>query len=696
MALISKVEKASVEEEEHEIEIFMEDIKDVPVEENDPFAKPLDESARAYLDAAFKKRLTRLEKRFVGTGGAGSQQIEDEFITAYNQFEVVLPPYNTAYLAKLFEISAAHRGAVDAKVYNIVGLGYDFVDTDKTEERIEQAEGEAKTRKIRRQIERIKRNLRAQLDGFNEDDDFLETLIKVVTDKETTGNGYLEIGRTVNGQIGYIGHVPSQTVRVRRERDGFVQMIGNKAVFFRNFGDRKTPNPLNGAEQPNEMLHFKTYTPTNSYYGVPQIVSAKVAVAGNEFAGKYNLDYFENKAVPRYVVVTKGSQLSKRSQDQLFQFFSTGLKGTHHRTLYLPLPADTDTKKVEFDMKPVEAGVQDASFVNYRKTNLSDILMAHRVPLSKVNTAENTSLAVARDADKTFKEQVTRPEQSILEKKINRVIAELTDVVKLKLNELALSDENTQSQIDERMIRNQIMTPNEIRARKGMPGLPGGDKVVELKPQQAADAKANAGKTRTRDAERSAKRTDSAGEGRSTKGEGRTTKFVKAVGPSFNDGVMIALRVDPELAETLAVEGGVPASEMHITLAYLGKVMDQEVGPGLLARAIDENFAQVPTLIGTISGKGVFVNPEETVTYLSPDIPGLVELRTSLVQVLEAWGVNVFKNHGYTPHISIAYEDIVGSLPVGGQQISFDAITVVWGSTWIDIPINQYEDDLVD
>jgi PBSX family phage portal protein len=513
-------------EENEQLEVVIPNIKEVSPDDQDDFAKELDVDVKSALDSNVKKRLTRMEKRFAGANGAQSQQIEEHYITAYNAFEVVLPPYNMAYLAKLYELSSAHMSAVDAKVGNIVGLGYDFIDTDKTEERIEIA-GKARTKKIRRTIEKIKRSLREQLDGFNEDDGFLETLIKVVTDQETTGNGFLEIGRGVNGKIGYIGHIPAQTVRVRRDRDGFVQMIGNRAVFFRNFGDRKTPNPLNSGIEPNEIIHFKIYSPTNNYYGIPKIVSAKVAVAGNEFAGKYNLDYFENKAVPRYVVVTKGAALSKRSQDQLFQFFSSNLKGVNHRTLYLPLPADNDQRKVEFEMQPVEAGIQDASFNNYRKSNLADILMAHRVPLAKVNTAENISLAAARDADKTFKEQVTRPAQSILEKKLNKIMAELTDVVKLKLNELALSDENTQSQIDERNIRNKILVPNEVRARMGMPGYEGGDEPVELKPQQAADAKANTGKTRDRDSARSAGRTDSAGEGRSAKGDGRTVKAIE-------------------------------------------------------------------------------------------------------------------------------------------------------------------------
>ncbi len=54
------------------------------------------------------------------------------------------------------------------------------------------------------------------------------------------------------------------------------------------------------------------------------------------------------------------------------------------------------------------------------------------------------------NADKTFKEQVCRPAQMILEKKLNKIFEEKTDALTLKFNELTLTDEDTQSKIDER------------------------------------------------------------------------------------------------------------------------------------------------------------------------------------------------------------------------------------------------------
>jgi len=311
-------------------------------------------------------------------------------------------------------------------------------------------------------------------------------------------------------------------MRVRRLRDGFVQLLYGKAVFFRNFGDQETVNPIAGGEdRPNEIIHLKKYTPTNNYYGIPDIVAASNAMAGNEFAGKYNLDYFENKAVPRYIITVKGAKLSTESERKLLEFFQVGLKGRNHRSLYVPLPSDTGDSKVEFKMEPIEAGAQESSFNTYRKMNRDEILMAHRTPINKIGTPEGISLASARDADKTFKEQVCRPAQDILEKKLNKIILEMTDALEIRFNELALTDEDTQSKIDERYLRMQVITPNEIRIRKGMVPLENGDDPVQLKPQQQAEIRTQASGNRRRDQERQNNQPDISGEARNEQGVGR-------------------------------------------------------------------------------------------------------------------------------------------------------------------------------
>ena len=476
------------------------------------------------LGSSFRRKMNRnIQKRFVGIDGVETQQnLLAQAITGYAMFDLIEPPYNLEYLSQVYEISPYNYAAINAKVSNVVGLGFDFIETRKTIDAIDEIDNDTQLERARRKIDRIRQDLHEWLEDCNEEETFKETLVKFYTDVEATGNGYLEIGRTTSGKIGYIGHIPSKTMRVRRLRDGFIQLLYGKAVFFCNFGDQETPNPIaDGSDRPNEIIHLKKYTPRNNYYGIPDIVAASNAMAGNEFAGKYNLDYFENKAVPRYIITVKGAKLSTESERKLLEFFQVGLRGKNHRSLYIPLPADSPDAKVEFKMEPIEAGSQESSFNVYRQANRDEILMAHRVPISKIGSPQGISLANARDADKTFKEQVCKPMQEIMEKKLNKLIEEMTDALSIKFNELSLTDEDTQSKIDERYLRMKVITPNEVRIRKGMVPMDGGDEVVELKPQEQAEVRAQAGNTRTRDQERENNSPDISGEARNPQGEGR-------------------------------------------------------------------------------------------------------------------------------------------------------------------------------
>ena len=508
----------------------------------DPFNKSWDElKGLDGLNANFKRRESRLSKvdatpayidsakaRSTGVNGAQSKEINPGVVyrNGYGIFDIITPPYNLYELANYYDTSFANHACIDAKVENIVGLGYKFEISPRTMLRLETMEDTAAADRAKSRIERAEIELRDWLESLNDEDSFTTTMEKVFTDLQATGNGYLEIGRTVNGQIGYVGHIPATTIRVRRLRDGFVQVIGNKFVYFRNFG-ATNKNPMTDDNRPNEIIHFKEYSPLNTFYGVPDVVSAINSLYGDQLASQYNIDYFGNKAVPRYVVTLKGAKLSSEAEDKMFRFLQTGLKGQSHRTLYIPLPGDTDSNKVEFKMEPIENGVQEGSFERYRKQNRDDILVAHQVPLSKIGGGDSSAIAAALAQDRTFKEQVARPAQRQLEKMINKIIREKTDVLEFKFNELTLTDEVTQSQILERYVKAQILLPDEAREVLGKTARPDGmgKQPLQLNPRQAADAIANAGKNRARDAARSSAVSDSAAttSGRNPKGEGRST-----------------------------------------------------------------------------------------------------------------------------------------------------------------------------
>lgn len=444
---------------------------------NDPFLNVKIDT----LSPKMKRRAHRLQKKYEGEDGTSTKYVDPLVVNGYSLWDIINPPYDLDNLAHLYDQSAIHYAAINARVMNTVGLGFEFTETLKAKRKIERAQQEpAKLDRTRRQLQDLKEELDETFEGLNVEETLIETLVRVWQDVLTIGNGYLEIGRNNAGKIGYIGHIPGTMVRVRRKRDGFVQISrSNKiqAVFFRNFQDTETPDPINMDPNPNEIIHFKMYSPNHTYYGIPSAVSAAAAIVGDKFAKEYNIDYFENKAIPRYAIILKGAKISQRSKQELVNYFRNEVKGRNHGTLIIPIPAsvgsDTDIK-----FEKLEAGVQDASFDKYRKSNRDEILVANRVPAPKVGVYDNANLAVSRDADKTFKMQVIGPDQAVIEKKINRIVSEFTDMLQFKLKKIDLMDEEMESRIYDRYLRTEVMSPNEVRGKVGLPERKEGDEVL--------------------------------------------------------------------------------------------------------------------------------------------------------------------------------------------------------------------------
>ncbi|MFY3742255.1 MAG: PBSX family phage portal protein [Candidatus Nitrosomirales archaeon] len=491
-----------------------------PAASSDPFKTEYDE-VKKFM--GLSNNLKRRVNRQVNSKKAGTKQIEPDMVDGYTYLDCVMPPENIDNLAKLYDISPAHHSAVDAKVSSIFGLGWQLVESKRYKRMKESTRKESGLKRAEDLLKKSIDDVEDFLDNCNDRDSFEEVLRKIGIDYESTGNAYMEIGRDVTGKIGYLGHIPAQHMRVRRERDGFVQIYSNHVRYFRNFGE-KNPNPVTTDANPNEIIHFKKYTPTNTYYGLPDIYSAKNSLAGNEFASRYNLDFFENQAIPRYAIIAKQSSLSPTSVNKLIEFFESGVRGQPHRTIFIPLAKDVDGAEIKFEQ--IDTGDKDGAFASFRADNNEDIFMAHRTPFTRAGVyAKGMTLAAARDADKVFKESVSKPEQEIFEKKFAKVIKEKTDVVVFRLNELALTDEDTQSKIDERDTRMGLVVPDEVRARRGQGPRPDGkgSEPWQANAQQAAEQKAQASQSRTRDANRSAGATDSAGQGRNEKGSGRST-----------------------------------------------------------------------------------------------------------------------------------------------------------------------------
>lgn len=162
----------------------------------------------------------------------------------------------------------------------------------------------------------------------------------------------------------------------------------------------------------------------------------------------------------------------------------------------------------------------------------------------------------------------------------------------------------------------------------------------------------------------------------------------RAVTASANhDGVMVAFFLDPEMAQQFAVEGGEPPEALHMTLAYLGNQDEAGASADELARVVGEWAAQTPPISGEISGHGVFTNGDKPVTHMSVDCPDLPAARQSLIEHLQANGLHPRMDHGFDPHITLAYDNKPVEVPA--TPVTFNKVTVSHGENDMDMPMGD-------
>jgi len=124
---------------------------------------------------------------------------------------------------------------------------------------------------------------------------------------------------------------------------------------------------------------------------------------------------------------------------------------------------------------------------------------------------------------------------------------------------------------------------------------------------------------------------------------------------------MIALYPPLDLAEQLAVPGGILPESMHCTIAYTGPAVGVDRDT---LRKVAASLADRPPIQASISGHARFTGGELDVIVALVDGPGIEDLRRDTLDVLAAHGIDVPREHGHTAHISIAFIDPDAESPI--------------------------------
>jgi PBSX family phage portal protein len=386
--------------------------------------------------------------------------------------DIIAPPYDPVKLMAWLESNVIHNSCVRQKVQDSVGIGWHLSDVQNVESKNEHY-----------QI------LYGFFNKVNNGEDINAVCKKVFLDYEANGNGCIEVARgveTIPGVEKYIAalyHVNSTTVRWHKDKDKLVQIVNQKKVYFKPFGEARVLNKETGVYGPvpspekvaNEMIYIRQYTHKSYWYGAPEWLPAIFSMYGQMKEQEYNLDFFANYGVPAYAVVITNIVVNKDIESMIKKYFETEVKGNPHKTMVFGLPKGGEVK---FERLSVET--KEASFRIYRRDNRDDILTAHHVPPYRVGIVQQGQLggSVSADMDRIYLDSVINPRQKEFEWIINQLLVKEGFGIEgwqFRFDDIDIEDRKMQADIDNTYFNMGVLTPNEMRKRLGKATYEGGD-----------------------------------------------------------------------------------------------------------------------------------------------------------------------------------------------------------------------------
>lgn len=369
---------------------------------------------------------------------------------------IIQPPYPLLVLSMLKENSTELRQCIDAMSTNIDSFGYRLVERD--------VEGD----ELKKAVLAEKSLLKQFLDNVNFEDDITSLRRETRNELEECGNAYWELvpylhktgissierlhahtirlvaldEESVKVSIAYYNEYlgATETRIVRKKFRRFVQSVGTKKVYFKEWGDPRNISSLDGKVIPdseltsrknelaNPVYHFKIKS-NRSVYGVPRYIGNLFSIYGSRASEEINFVTFQNNNIPSMIVMVSNGQLTDGSIKRIEEFVETKIKGENNRSSFLIIeaePADETqinpgTMKMEIkDLSSVQK--DDQLFQNYDKNNSEKIRRSWRLPPIFVGKSDDYNRSTAQESRKLADEQVFAPERKEFDRIMNRIL----------------------------------------------------------------------------------------------------------------------------------------------------------------------------------------------------------------------------------------------------------------------------------
>lgn len=404
----------------------------------------------------------------------------------------IKPTYEPVQLAVLTQRNNTLMQCVTAMEVNIDGTGYTIEPKDP--------EADADDTQIE--------NIKQFFDEPYPETSFTSMRRSTRRDLESTGNGYLEVIRSEDGAITFIKHAEAKLTRMVklgervqttqtvkrmgqevsvqtmvRERS-FVQVVGNKLVYFKEFGssrklDWKTGiwegSALEGGEtyvvrpefEATELIHFTVSPDVLTNYGVPRWINQVPSVMGSRKAEELNLEFFNSGGIPPVMILVQGGALDPQARESLTSYLAGNAKYKNRGVLAEVFSTGGEIGGASGNVKvSVERfgseKIQDSMFEKYDERCQGRVRTSFRLPPLFLGLAQDYNFATAQASYMVAEAQVFAPERNEFDEIINvKIMKEIAPEYVFRSKPLSIKDVESQLKALE-MVKDSVEHDNFV------------------------------------------------------------------------------------------------------------------------------------------------------------------------------------------------------------------------------------------
>lgn len=461
--------------------------------------------------------------------------------------------------------------------------------------------------------------------------------------------------------------------------------------------DEVLPMPfpgLDGSELPQELIYQPINVRSDNPYGIAPVELVIMAVNMALRKQSFDLSYFTDGNIPEMLLSPPEGMMNVDQVAEFEDYFNAvlaGNDGARRRAKFLAWAANPTI------LKPF---VYDTVLDQWM---LKLTCAAYGVTPAEIGFTDDVNKATSEGQENVQFRGGIKPIAQWLAKIFKQIIVlefgypDLKFVWEFNENEDALA----QAQVDQIYIQNKVLSPDEVRMLRFSDEVTG-PAPVAIAPQLSGQTQPTQGQPQQQAEPAKLPQPDQDRQVPTQVAQPVTKwKVAKSQGPQSakETGVMVAFLLSPAPAEFLALDvpGVEQPEDLHVTLAYLGDVTTLEGAQGAVFNAVSAIAREFGPISGQVNGYGVFNGDPGSGSrplYANFDAPALPGFREKLIQSLAKYGVEFVNNHGYTPHITLAYlqdGQPVPDITVPALNLSFEFIWVCWGSQRIAVPLSPVQ-----